>query len=158
MHGLAPSTLHVKKDGSGFTVTFLSMVAAPLLGFVLGMVEYNNAIKLKDRLQAAADAAVLAVVSQADDANRLSDPTEEASMTRALGIIGRHVSEQTRGMPEFSMASPDIAVTLRNQATFARVCLSGRQVTATLGLVGIDHIPIKVCSEGSSSPPSPSKA
>jgi hypothetical protein len=154
---IARRTIHAavifRRNSAGVTAVFFAIVSVPVVAFVLGAIEYSNAMRTRSYLQIAADAAVLAAVSKADENKRLTDASDAQSIARAEALVRQFLQEQMRSVPDFSLDSVNIDVTMENGKITARSCLTGRQLTPKLQFVGIDNIPLKSCSDALSSPP-----
>ncbi|MEI8144767.1 MAG: pilus assembly protein TadG-related protein [Alphaproteobacteria bacterium] len=138
---------------AGVTAVFFAIVSVPVVALVVGAIEYSNAMRTRTMLQVAADAAVLAAVSKADENKRLTDASDAQSIARAEALVRKFIEEQTRGMTDFSVDSVNIDVSMDNGKITARFCIAGRQQTPKLQIAGIENIPVKVCSDALSSPP-----
>ncbi len=122
----------IRNDKRGNVAITFGLVVVPAVMFVGGAIDFGNAYKMKQKIQAAADAGVLAA------ANMPNGTTNQARQARALNIFNANVT----GMP-------GITPTATASGNSISIVATGSINTAFLKIAHIDTISVGGASSGS---------
>lgn len=130
-----------RSNSSGNVAMITALVAVPMIGAVGCAIDYSNAVMIRTKLQAAADAAALATVSfnspvVATAANMTGDGTVSGGSTYAANFFAANLPAN------YSSVTPTVTVTKTGTTITATVSYATAVPTYFVGLIGYPNVSI----------------
>jgi Flp pilus assembly protein TadG len=138
------------RERSGNVAIIFALTLIPIVGAVGSAVDYGDALKIRTRLQAAADAAAIGSVAYSSTGyNTAVAMTSNGSVPVGVTDATNIFNGEIKGMGGFTLNSLGVTVTRANGALTSNVDFNASVPTAFLGLFSIKSIPITGASTAS---------